>query len=129
LFGLVFIKKVTNQFFKKIETELAQTDRFRFGYFRTKTCFFPVWLDFSGLAQFFPVWLGFFFPVWVQFNFFGFRLIKPKPNRTEPVGCLKILIGLIGFFSWFYFFDYFFSGFLGLIGFLIFLLTPTIKIP
>jgi len=70
---------------------------------------------FSGLARFF--WVGsvfsglawfFFFLVWVQFNFSGFRLIKSKPNRTEPVGCLKILIGLIGFFSWFCFFDYFF---------------------
>jgi hypothetical protein len=46
-------------------------------------------------------------------------------NRTEPVGFLKILIGLIGFFLRFGFFGYFFSGFLGLIGFSVFLLTPT----
>jgi hypothetical protein len=45
----------------------------------------------SVLAQFFPVWLGFFLvwlvfsgfsSVWVRFGFFGFRLIKPKLNRT-----------------------------------------------
>ena len=91
----------------------VQTDRFRFGsvwFFRTKTGsnrfgsvfrfgsvlarFFPVWLGFfalplffrfaSGLARFFPVWLGFlsgFFPV--RCGFFGFRLIKLKPNRTS----------------------------------------------
>jgi len=46
-------------------------------------------------------------------------------NRTEPVGFLKILIGLIGFFLRFGFFGYFFSGFLGLIGFSVFLLTPS----
>ena len=32
--------------------------------------------------RFKPVWLG-FFPVWVRFGFFGFKLIKPKPNRTS----------------------------------------------
>jgi hypothetical protein len=50
--------------------------------------FFPVLLGFS-------VWLG-FGPVFsglgsVRFGFFGFRLIKPKPNRTG--GFFKILIG------------------------------------
>jgi hypothetical protein len=50
-------------------------------------------------------------------------LIKPKPNRTEPAGFFKNLIGLIGFFR-FGFFGYFFPGFLGLISFLVFLLTP-----
>jgi hypothetical protein len=46
-------------------------------------------------------WIGlsrFFFSVWVQFGFFGFRLIKPKPNWTEPVGFFKILISLTSFF-------------------------------
>jgi hypothetical protein len=33
---------------------------------------------FSGLAQFFSG----IFSVWVWFGFFGFRLIKPKPNQT-----------------------------------------------
>jgi hypothetical protein len=32
----------------------------------------------------------------VRFGFFGFLVIKPKPNR--PAGFFKNLIGLIGFF-------------------------------
>jgi hypothetical protein len=72
-------KKITKLKFKKkkTETEPVQTDRFRFGFLGQK----PVQ---TGLARFFLVWLG-FFPVWlgsVQFGFFGFRLIKPKPNQT-----------------------------------------------
>jgi len=63
-----------------------------------------------------PVWLG-FFPVLVRFNFFGFRLIKSKPNRTGWF--LKILIG---FFSWFGFSIIFFN-FFSLIDFFIFSLT------
>jgi hypothetical protein len=63
---------------------------------------------FFGLARFFSG-LAWFFSVWVQFGFFGFRLIKP--NRTEPVSFLKILIGLIGFSSRFDFFGYFFFWF------------------
>jgi hypothetical protein len=43
--------------------------------------FFPVWLGFFGLAQFFFI-LALFFSVWVRFGFFGFKLIKPKPNRS-----------------------------------------------
>ena len=52
---------------------------------------FSVWLDFgsvfSGLVRFFSLarlfWFGsVFFSVLVQFGFFDFRLIKPKPNRT-----------------------------------------------
>jgi len=58
----------------------VQTDML--GFFRFGFC----------LAQFFLVWFG----------FFGFRLIKPKPNRSI---FLKILIG---FFSRFSFFGYFF---------------------
>jgi hypothetical protein len=72
---------------------------------------------FSGLARFF--WVGsvfsglawfFFFSSLGSIQFFRFQAykIETEPNRTEPVGCLKILIGLIGFFSWFCFFDYFF---------------------
>jgi len=45
---------------------------------------------------------------------------KTEPNRTEPVGFLKILIDC---FSRFGFFSYFFSGFLGLISFSVFLLA------
>jgi hypothetical protein len=45
----------------------------------------------TGLARFFPAWLGFFGldSVW----FFRFHACK-----TEPVGFFKILIGLIDFF-------------------------------
>ena len=70
-FGSVFIKKkVTkpNLFFKKnlnrTETGSNRPISVRFGFLGQK----PVWLD--------------FFPVWVRFSFFGFRLIKPKPNRS-----------------------------------------------
>jgi hypothetical protein len=64
-------------------------------------------------------WLG-FFPVFfdlgsVRFGFFGFKLIKPKPNRT---GWFFQNFNL--FFFTVQFFRLFFSGFLGLIGFLVF---------
>jgi len=86
-FGSVFIKK-SNQteiiFFLKKKPKPGQTDRFRFGFLGKK----PVQ---TGLARFFRFWLGFslfgsvfsgFFSVSVRFCFFGFLLIKPKPNRT-----------------------------------------------
>ena len=93
-------KKITNLNFKKTETEpkLVQTDRFWFGFLGQKTVQI-------GLARFF---FQFFFDLGsVRFSFFSFRLIKPKPNQTEPVGFFKILIGLIEFFSWFVFFRYY----------------------
>jgi hypothetical protein len=73
-FGSVFIKKKTklNFFFKKYKS--GQTDQFWFGsVFLGKNRFFR-------FSSVFPVWLS-FFPVSVRF---GFLLIKPKPNRTEP---------------------------------------------
>jgi len=74
-FGSVFIKKSnqTEIFFLKKKPKPVQTDRFRFGsvQFLGKK---PVQ---TGLARFFS---GFFF-VSVRFGFFGFLLIKPKPNR------------------------------------------------
>ena len=66
------------------------------------------------------VWLGFF--VWVRFDFFYFRFIKPKPNRTG-----RFFKNSNRFFLWFDFFCYFFSGFLGLIGFSGFFLAPKLK--
>jgi hypothetical protein len=60
-------------------------DSVRFGFLGQK----PVWLGFLG---FFRFWLGFFgsgsvfsvllgfFSVSVRFGFFGFLVIKPKPN-------------------------------------------------
>jgi len=68
-----------------------------------KNRFKPVWLGFFRFGSVFRLGFGS-----VRFGFFGFMLIKPKPNRTEPVDFFKILIGLIGFFSWFGFFGYFF---------------------
>jgi hypothetical protein len=86
-FGLVFIKKkITKPKLKKPKP--VQTDRFRFGFLGQKPAQ-------TGLARFFRFWLGFFsfgsvfswfgsgfFLVWVRFDFFSFRLIKPKLNRT-----------------------------------------------
>jgi len=150
-FGSVFIKK-SNQtkiffFEKKNETEPkpGQTDRFRFGFFRAKTGsnrfgsvfpvlarfsrfwlgFFRFWLGFSGLARFrlgLAQFFSGFLSVSVRFGFFGFLVIKPKPNRTGR------FFQKFNRFNWFFFrfgfFGYFFSGFLGLIGFPVFLLTP-----
>jgi hypothetical protein len=63
----IFIKKITKSvFFEKNRNRFKPTS---FGYFGKKNRFKPVWLG--------------FFPVWVRFDFFGFRLIKPKPNRTS----------------------------------------------
>jgi hypothetical protein len=90
-FRFVFYKKKITKsifFFKKTETEpkSVQTDRFRFSSFRfgflgqnpVQTGFGSV---FFGLAWFFSG-LARFFSVWVRFGFFGFRLIKLKPNRS-----------------------------------------------
>jgi len=87
LFGSVFIKKnnKTEFFFKKTETELksVQTDRFRFRFGSVFLGQKPVWLSFSVLARFDSVFFPVFFGLGsVRFSFFGFRLIKPKPNQT-----------------------------------------------
>jgi hypothetical protein len=71
IFGSVrfLSKKVTKpKFFFEKKTETGSN---RFG------SVFSVWLGFSGLARFF-FWFCF---VSVWFGFFGFLLIKPKPNR------------------------------------------------
>jgi hypothetical protein len=83
-FNLVFIKKkkVTrlNFFFKRLKSN--------------KNRFKSVYLGFFWFCLVFSVWLGFFplFSVWVRFSFFGFRLIKPKPN-------LSVFFN----FNWFFF--------------------------
>ena len=83
-FGSVFIK-ISNQteiFFLKKKPKPGQTDRFRFGLvFLGQNRFNPVWFGFGSV---FPVWLGFFsgfLSVSVRFGFFGFLVIKLKPNR------------------------------------------------
>jgi len=82
-------------FYQKKKTKLVFLNQNRFkptgfgsvGYFRIKTgsnwflwfgLVFPVWLSFLDLARFFSS-LTWFFSVWV---WFGFRLIKPEPNRS-----------------------------------------------
>ena len=131
-FGSVFIKKSnqTEFFFWKKKPKPSQTDRFRFGFLRQKPIqtglarFFQFWLGFLGFGSVFPVLARFgsvfsgFLLVSVRFGFFGFLVIKPKPNW--PAGFFKNLIG----FFFVRFFRFFFSGFLGLIGFPVFLLTP-----
>jgi hypothetical protein len=67
-FGLVFIKKNNQTEIFKKKTETGSN---RFG---------SVFSVFSGFGSVFPVWLG-FFPGFFRFGFFGFLLIKPKPNR------------------------------------------------
>jgi len=88
-------KKVTksNFFFlkKKPKPNRNQVKPTGFGsvrFFRAKTgsnLFGSVFPVFSVLARFFSVWLGFFsgfFSISVRFGFFGFLVIKPKPNLT-----------------------------------------------
>jgi hypothetical protein len=113
IFGSVwFLYKKSNQPKKKIKKNPKPVQTGFFSFFR----FGSVFLVWVGLA-----WFR-FFVVWVRFGFFGFRLIKPKPNQT---GWFFQNFNL--FFSRFGFFGYFFSDFLDLIGFLVFLLTPNHK--
>ena len=132
IFGSVrfLSKKITKPkffFFEKKNRNRVKPTGFgsvRFGFFRAKTGSNRFGSVFPVLARFFPVLARFFssfLSVSVRFGFFGFLLIKTKPNRTEPTRFFK---NLIGFFS-VRFFLLFFSGFLGLIGFPVFLLTPT----
>jgi len=107
-------------------TKIHGKSSVRFLFERVDLNFYPfmlfgsirVFIIKTGLARFFGFWLGFFwfdsvffpvfFLVWVWLGFFSFRLIKPKPNRTEPVGFFKILFDLIGFFFTVRFFQLFF---------------------
>jgi len=92
IFGSVrfLSKKVTKPklffFEKKTETGSNRLVSVRFVFLGQK----PVWLGFSGFGSVFSsfglvfsVWLGFsgFLSVSVRFGFFGFLVIKPKPNR------------------------------------------------
>jgi hypothetical protein len=69
----------------------------------------------TGLARFFPVWLG-FGSVWLGFLSVSVRFgsvfsVFVYKTETEPAGFFKNLIGLIGFFFRFSFFGYFFPVF------------------
>ena len=81
IFGWFLSKNITKtNFFKnKTDTELkhVQTDRFRFGSIILGKNNVQ-----TGLTRFFPVLLGFFRFEFGSVGIFGFRLIKPKPNRT-----------------------------------------------
>jgi len=130
-FGSVFIKK-SNQteffYFKKTETGSNRPVSVRFGFLGKKPVqtgldrFFWFWLGFLSLARFF--WFGsVFFPVFsVSVRFFGFLLIKPKPNRTGRF--FQNFNRFNRFFFRFGFFGYFFFNFLSLIGFSVFFVHP-----
>jgi hypothetical protein len=92
-----FLKEFKLFYFKK--KKLAGFGSVRF--FRTKT----------DLTRFFSVWLG--FSVWVRF---GFRFIKPKPNRTgrffQNFNWFNRVFFTVRFFWLFFFwFSWFFSFF------------------
>ena len=93
--------------YKKItKRKPVQTDRFRFNFFRTKTCSNRFGSVFSFWLGFLPVWLGFFRLGSVRFGFFGFRFIKPKPNRTglffQNFNRFNRFFSRFGFFSNFF---------------------------
>jgi hypothetical protein len=117
-FSLVFIKKIIKPKLFKIKnqnrTKTGSNRPVSVWFFRTK----PVQ---SGLARFFPVWLGLFL---FGFDFFGFRLIKSKPNQTGRFFQNFYQFNRV-FFHGSIFLVICFSNFLGLIGFSVFLLTPT----
>jgi len=77
-FGMVFIKKGNQTEFFLKKPKSWQTDQFWFGsvrFFKAKTGSNQCGLVFSVLARFFSGFFGFCL-------FFGFLIIKPKPNRT-----------------------------------------------
>jgi len=115
---------------------MIQTNRFQFGlvrFFRTKTGLARFWLSFFRFDLVFPIWLDFFrfdlvfFLVFfsldsIRFGFFGFKLIKLKPNRTD-----WFFQNFNQFFFTVWFFRlFFFSGFLDFLDFSIFF-SPLIK--
>ena len=109
--------------FGSIQFLLKKNNQTEF-FFKKKSRFKLVWLGFgsifSSLARFFSGLACFsgFSSVWVRFGFFGFRLIKPKLNRT---GLFFQNFNRFFFHSSVFSFIYF--CFLGLIGFLIYLLS------
>ena len=106
-FGLVFIKKNNQTEIKKPKP--VQTDRFRFGFLGQKpaqTGLARFWLGFFSFGSVFS-WFGSgFFLVWVRFDFFSFRLVKPKLNRTG-----RFFQNYNRFFFMVWFFRLFFSQF------------------
>jgi hypothetical protein len=75
IFCLVWFYKLKNNqinFLKKKPTDFGSVQ-----FFKTKTDSNRFGSVFSGLTRFFSSFFGS-----VQFSFFSFRLIKPKPNRS-----------------------------------------------
>jgi len=70
--------------FQTADEGISNADYFRFGLVFIKKKVIKLNFLKKNRNRFKPVWLGFFpvFSVWVRFGFFGFRLIKHKPNRT-----------------------------------------------
>ena len=88
-FGLVFIKKHITKLNSFKPTGFGSgSNRFWF-------CFFPFWFGFFRFGS-----------VWIRFGFFGFKLIKPKLNRTG-----RFFQNFNRFFLRFGFFNYFFLFF------------------
>jgi len=82
-FGLVFIKK-SNQTDLKKKKPKPNRNRFKpTGFGSIRFVFLEQKLVQTSLARFFLIWLGLaqFFQLG-RFGFFGFRLIKTKPNQT-----------------------------------------------
>ena len=127
LFSSVFIKKKIKPIFLLKKTETGSNRQVSVRFFRTKTGsnrfgsvlaqFFPVWLGFFALVRFFASLTRFFFQffsVWVRFYFFGFSLIKPKPNRTGWFfqNFNRFFFTVRFFWLFFFWFSWFFSFFL-----------------
>ena len=75
-------RSVSVRFFREKLVQTGSTRFFQFGSVLARFSHFLVWLGFSGLVRFF-FWFFFQFGFGsVQFSFFGFLLIKSKPNRT-----------------------------------------------
>jgi hypothetical protein len=105
-FSSVFIKK-NNQtnFFLKKNWKQTETGFGSVRFFRTKTDSNRFGSGFW-FGSVFSVWLGFFRFGFGSVRFFGFKLIKPKPNRIS-----RFIQNFNRFFLQFSFFSYFFLDF------------------
>jgi len=121
ILGSIFIKKIIKLNFKKKNRNWFKPTNFGSVCFMNKNRFKPVWLGFF-------IWLGFssltrFFPVFFRFRFSSVRFFRLQVYKTETksVGFFKILIG---FFHSSIFLIIFLSDFLDLISFFNFFTYP-----
>jgi hypothetical protein len=107
---MIIFSSVWFDFYKKI----TKSKFFVFKKTRNRfklTGFSSVFRKKTGLTWFFSS-LAQFFSVWVRFSFFGFRLTKPKPNKTGRFfQNFNRFFSRFGFFSYFFLFNWFFSFF------------------